>query len=303
VKAAIDELHYVPHAAARGLASRKTNTLGLLVPLITTDFFAPMLRGVEAGAREAGYDLLIYSSRRGVRPDEGFHHPLGEHNADGLVVFLNSLNEAELSRRHGRGFPMVLLHQDPPDALSIPYVTFENKAGAREMVDHLIQVHGCRRIAFLRGPEFASDSCRREAGYRESLEAHGIPFDPALVGFGGYDTEHARVTVRNWLAEGVQVDAIFAGDDESAWGAITALRQAGKRVPEEVAVVGFDDVSYAPYLTPPLTTVHAPIEEAGREAVQQLVCLIHKGYADPLVQLPTKLAIRQSCGCHREEAY
>jgi DNA-binding LacI/PurR family transcriptional regulator len=275
--------------------------LGLLVPLITTDFFAPALRGVEAGAREANYDLLIYSSRRGVRHPEGFRHPLGEHNADGLVVFLNSLNDAEIARLHSRGFPMVLLHQAPPDSLDIPYVTFENEAGTRELIDHLIEVHSCQRIAFLRGPVFAHDSHWREAGYRECLDAHGIPFDPTLVGFGGYDSEHARATIQQWLAQGLEIDAIFAGDDEAASGAILALRQAGKRVPEDVAVVGFDDVNLARFLMPSLTTVRAPIEEAGREAVRQLVRLIQGERVDPVVRLPTELAIRQSCGCNRVE--
>lgn len=300
VRAAIAELQYVPHAPAQMLASRKTSTLGLLVPLITTDFFAPALRGVEAGAREAGYDLLIYSSRRGKHPRGEFRHPLGEHNTDGLVIFLNSLQDSEIALLHSRGFPVVLLHQAPPDSIAIPYVTFENEAGAQEIVDHLIDVHNRRRIAYLRGPEFAHDSVWREAGYRASLEAHGISFDPALVGFGGYDVEHAKTTVGRWIAEGLEVDAIFAGDDESASGAIMALREAGRRVPEDVAVVGFDDVNLARHLMPSLTTVYAPIEEAGREAVRQLIRLVHGEQADLLVQLPTRLVIRRSCGCGRD---
>ncbi len=295
------ELHYVPHAAAKGLASRKTNTLGLLVPLITTDFFAPTLWGVEAGAREAGYDLLIYSSRRGLDPPEEFISPIGEHNTDGLIVFLNSVQDSELIRLHGRGFPLVLLHHLPPDSQEIPCVTFANKDGTREMIDHLIEVHNYRRIAFLKGPEFAFDSYRRELGYREALDAHGMPFDPALVGYGGYDSEHARNTVRNWIEQSQEVEAIFAGDDEAASGAILALRQAGKQVPDDVAVVGFDDVNLARHLTPPLTTVHAPIEEAGYEAVRQLVRLIHGDGAEPRVRLSTRLEIRQSCGCNREQ--
>jgi DNA-binding LacI/PurR family transcriptional regulator len=144
---------------------------------------------------------------------------------------------------------------------------------------------------------FAHDSVWREAGYRESLDANGIPFDPVLVGFGGYDVEYSKATVGGWIEEGLEVDAIFAGDDESASGAIMALREAGRRVPEDVAVVGFDDVNLARHLMPSLTTVYAPIEEAGREAVRQLIRLIHGEQADPLVQLPTRLAIRRSCGC------
>ena len=98
----------------------------------------------------------------------------------------------------------------------------------------------------------------------------------------------------------MELDAVFAGDDEAAVGTITAIKQAGRRVPEDVAVVGFDDVSLAHHLTPSLTTVHAPIEEVGREAVQQLVHIIQGDKTDPVVKLPTRLAIRQSCGCQQE---
>jgi DNA-binding LacI/PurR family transcriptional regulator len=159
-------------------------------------------------------------------------------------------------------------------------------------------VHCYRRIAFLRGPENHEDSYWRELGYREALEAHRIPFDPTLVATGGFHKGMAQVAVGQWLRDGVEMDAVFAGDDESATGVITALRQAGKRVPEDIAVVGFDDVHMADYLMPPLTTVRAPIERTGREAVRQLVRLIRTGQAEPLVLLPTELVIRRSCGCN-----
>jgi len=114
---------------------------------------------------------------------------------------------------------------------------------------------------------------------------------------GGFNESIARAAVEKWLQEGVVMDAIFTGDDDSATGALAALVQAGKRVPEDVALVGFDDIDLARYLNPPLTTVRAPVEQVGYEAVRQLVQLIRTGEAEPLILLPTQLVIRESCGC------
>lgn|SRR5574341_81329 len=290
VRLAIEELHYVPQLAARQLASRKTHMLGLVLDEISGDFFSPMLRGIETGARQAGYDLLIATTRAGSSV-------IGAHNADGVLVFDESLTEAELRRLHRDGFPVVLLYRSPPAGLNIPYVAFENKDGARQMTDHLIEHCGHRQIAFLCGPEGNEDSRWREKGYRESLQAHGIPVDPALIRVGEFDDQAAYAAVQKMLAEGIRIDAIFAGDDESAMGAILALREAGWRVPQDVAVVGFDDIPAARHLTPPLTTVRAPIERTGLEAINQLINLIEQGSAEPLILLPTELVIRQSCGC------
>ena len=296
VWAAITELKYTPRAAARVLASRKTNTIGLLLPEISGAFFQPLLRGVEAGARQVGLDLLIHATRE-PRHENTPHRPLGEHNTDGVLVFPDSLDHSELVRLHGIGFPVVLLHQTPPEPLNIPVVTIENQSGAQMIVEHLIQVHGGRRIAFLQGQEGHEDSLWREKGYRQALKTHGIPFDPALILYGGFNQDEARKAVERMLLDGLQFDAIFAGDDDSAIGAILALRQAGRRVPEDVAVAGFDDSSFAHTFSPPLTTVHAPTEQVGREAVHQLVRIIRGDKVEPRMVLPTILVVRQSCGC------
>jgi LacI family transcriptional regulator len=296
VEQAIIELNFTPHAAARGLASRKTNTLGLILHDISGEFFQAMLRGIESGAREHGYDLLIHCTHRSSKQNLPPNYPLGEHNADGLIVFTDSLDEMELARLNRSGFPLVLLHRSPPDGLQIPCVTVENKAGARAMIDYLIEERGYRRIAFLAGPDGEEDSYWRETGYRESLFAHDIPFDPALVKRGGFGEARAFTILRDWLADDFDAEALFAGDDESAIGAMTALKEAKLRVPEDVAVVGFDDIPLARHLTPPLTTVRAPIELAAREAVNQLVRLIRTGEAESLTLLPTELVIRHSCG-------
>ncbi len=300
VLTAVDELSYRPHLAARSLASRHTRTLGLVLPRISSDFIAPLLSGIESTARGEGYTLLVSAIDPRQRP--ALPVPLGEHNSDGLLVFTHSLADAELSRLSQLKFPLVLLHRSPPPGAHIPSVTFENKAGARQVMQHLLQVHHCRRVAFLRGEAGAEDSYWREVGYRQTLAAHGIAPETALVGEGGFDRETAFRQVQQWLRTGETFDAIFAGDDASALGAVLALQQAGRRVPEDVAVVGFDDVPLSRYLAPSLTTVRVPIEAAGSQAVRLLIRLINNQSVEPLVLLPSELVIRRSCGCPPEVA-
>lgn len=293
VQSAIEQLNYKPYAAARLLASRRTFTIGLVLDEINGEYFPPMLRGIETMLHQAGYDLLIHSTSHAPIPGR---YAVGEHNTDGLLVFANSLPDDELRRLKAVNLPVVLLHRSAPAGEDIPCVIFENKQGARRMVDHLIRDRGCRRIGFLTGQEGHEDAYWREVGYRESLAAHDIPFDPSLVREGGFNEEIAQQTVSAWIEQGFDADAIFAADDESAIGAILALQAAGLRIPEDVAVVGFDDIRLAGYINPPLTTVRAPIEAAGRKAVEMLVQLIQDGRTDPLALLPVDLVIRRSCG-------
>jgi DNA-binding LacI/PurR family transcriptional regulator len=293
VRLAMEELQFVPRQAARVLASKRTNTIGLLLPEISGAFFSPMLKGIEAAAHEAGYDLLVHSTQQ----VETARRRLGEHNSDGLLVFTHSLAPRELHRLHSLHFPVVLLHQTPPDGLDIPVIAIENKDGAAMLVDHLIERHGRRRIVYLRGPDGHEDSVWRERGYCEALEAHDIEFDPGLIASGGFDDEEAFAAIQGLLSEGLDFDAVFAGDDDAAIGAMRALKLAGRLIPQDVAVVGFDDVPFARYLSPALTTVRAPIEQVGREAVRQLVRGINGGQAEALTLLRTELVIRESCGC------
>ena len=296
VRRAMDEMQFVPRTAARVLASKRTNTIGLILPEISGAFFSPMLRGIEAEAHEIDYDLLIHSMHSTLS-SPNHSSPLGEHNTDGLLVFTNSLHERQLTRLHRLDFPVVLLHQTPPNSLNIPVITIENKDGAAMLINHLIEAHGRRRIVFLHGPVGHEDSQWRERGYREALAAHNIPFDPALIASGGFDDEEAFAAIQQLMRSGVNFDAVFAGDDDAAAGVYRALKMAGRIIPQDVAVVGFDDVSFARYLSPALTTVHAPIEEVGREAVRQLARLMDGEPAEALTLMRTQLVIRESCGC------
>ncbi len=289
------QLNYVPQSSARRLATNKTQTIGLVLSDISGDFFAPLLNGVEAVTSQNGFDLLISSTRQ-LQRRKGLL-PVGPQNVDGMLVFTDSLDPEELEQFYARDFPMVLIHQTPPQSLPIPCVTVENKAASYKLVTHLIETHGKRRIAFASGPVEQEDSLWRETGYREALAAHLLTYDPDLIIHGEFDRHAAQDSVQKLIESGIPFDAIFAADDESAVGVLKALQDAGRKVPEEIAVVGFDDQRMSPYLTPPLTTVRSPTEEVGRQAAFQLIKLIQGQAVAPLTLLPTEIVIRRSCGC------
>lgn len=294
LEAVMKELNYVPNVAARNLATHKTHTVGLLLTEISGEFFAPLLKGIEAECARQGYNLLVASLRRRQSSDL---LPVGPHNADGILAFVDSVDAAQIRYFYERHFPLVLIHQSAPEGIPIPCVTVENKKASCEIVTHLIEVHGRREIVFLRGPQGYEDSYWREQGYLEALQKAQIPVNPQRIAQGDFDRFQAEKAINELLQKGISFDAVFAGDDESAIGVLIALQQAGLQVPEDVAVVGFDDQQTSSYLLPPLTTVRAPTEAVGAEAARQLIALIDGQEVPPLTLMPTEIVLRQSCGC------
>jgi len=291
------ELSYVPHAAARHLASRKTRIIGLLLTNMHNDFFGPLLSGIETIVRKKDYNLIVATYRHTVDKD-GDRAPIGIHNSDGLLVFADSLDDQQLRQLCENKFPMVLIHRTPPAGLEIPYVTVENRDATRRLMDHLIEVHGRRHIIFMHGPADQEDSRWREAGYRASLEAHGMVYDPDLTLRGDFERDIAEASMRGFLKMGhPEFDAVFAGDDDAAIGALMALKEAGYRVPEDVSLVGFDDQKLSAFLNPPLTTVRAPTELVGRVASENIFALLEGSVVDPVTLLSTDVILRHSCGC------
>jgi LacI family transcriptional regulator len=294
----MNELKYMPHAAARHLASRKTRVVGLLLNNLHNDFFVPLLNGVEAVIRKKGYNLIVATyhadSRKEMQP------PIGPHNTDGLLVFSDGLVDEDLERLHASGFPMVLVHRTPPASVPIPSVTVENVSATYQLIDHLIKVHGRRRIIFLKGPLYQEDSFKREAGYKSALQANGIPFDENLLLDGEFERDVAFDVLNKFLENGnrVDFDAVFSGDDDAAIGVLRSLQQHGFCIPDDIAVVGFDDLGFAQFLNPPLTTVRAPTEEVGRIATERLFDLLEENSPDEVVVLPTEIIFRRSCGCN-----
>jgi DNA-binding LacI/PurR family transcriptional regulator len=302
IQEAMEELDFVPTAAARHLATNKKNAIGLLLTnMHHNQFFAPLLAGIEEVVQEHGYNLLVASRRND--PGVDFEVRLGVHNTDGLLAFADSIDDSQIALLHRRQHPMVLIYKTPESGLDIPFVTVENKNATKKLVNHLITVHGCRRILFMRGPEQQEDSYWREIGYRVALAENGIEFDEALTLCGYFERDIAREVLIAYLedADHPDFDAVFTGDDEAAIGVYDALAQAGLRIPNDVKVVGFDDSSLAPFLTPPLTTVRAPTEEVGRSAARQLFCLLEGKNALTKTIHPTQIIIRRSCGCNEHD--
>lgn len=297
LKTVMAELRYVPHAAARNLATRKTRVIGLLLNNLHNDFFVPLLNGIEAVVRKMGYNLTVATYHADIRNETA--PPIGPQNTDGLLVFSDGLTDEDLISLNETGFPIVLVHRTPPPSTTIPSVTVENVDITRNLIDHLIRVHGKRRILFLRGPVHQEDSVHRENGYRAALEGNGIPFDERLILNGEFERDISFDVMNDFLENGrrVDFDAVFTGDDDAAIGVLRSLQKFNLNVPQDVAVVGFDDLGFAPFLNPPLTTVRAPTEEVGRIAAEKLFQLLEDQPINEVMILPTEIIFRRSCGC------
>jgi LacI family transcriptional regulator len=293
----MSKLRYTPHAAARHLATRKTRVVGLLLNNLRNDFFVPFLNGVEGVVRKRGYNLIIATYLADSRDETP--PPIGPHNTDGLLVFSDGLTDEDLKDFHSSGFPMVLVHSTPPPSLCIPSVTIENVESTRRVIDHMIKEHGRQRILFLRGPIRQEDSRLREVGYRCALEANGIAFDPQLILDGGFQRDIAYETLNTFLSDGdrVSFDAVFAGSDDAAIGVLKALHEHEIQIPVDVSVMGFDDLGFARFLDPPLSTVRAPTEAVARIATERLFCLLENQPGEESLVLPTEMILRRSCGC------
>ena len=290
------DLNYQPHQVARHLATRRTRTIGMVLNNIYTEFFSPMLSGIEAVVSETQYNLLVTTYKAPAR--KSFQLPIGGHNTDGMLVFADCLDEEHLKQLHRSHVPLVLIYRTSPPNLKIPSVTVENRAATRQLIDHLIEAHNRRSILFLRGPHNQEDSYSRELGYLDSLNTHGIVADQSLFADGSFISTVAYQNIKQLLSgEHTPFDAVFAGNDDAAIGTLTALKEAGLSVPEDVAVVGFDDSRLSSFINPPLTTVRTPTEEVGRAAARLLFNLIQGLPAESVVLPSTGTILRRSCGC------
>jgi LacI family transcriptional regulator, repressor for deo operon, udp, cdd, tsx, nupC, and nupG len=295
VVAAIRELGYVPSPMARGLISNRTHSLGVVADDISDGFFARVVAGAEAEARRRGYYLMIGS----VEPDDdqrGYLRLLLERRVEGLILARPSvpLSADDLVHARRAGVPIVSVASAQLPGL--PIVDVDNVQGGYAATAHLVTC-GHREIATVVGPrEFPSSAARFE-GYRRALAEAQVPDDPGLVEHAAdWGLESGRAAAARLIERGESFTALFAHSDLIALGAIRQLREAGKRVPEHVSVVGYDDLPVAAYVDPPLTTVHQPMDEVGALAAALVLDQLAGRDTDSSAThlLPAELVVRGS---------
>jgi DNA-binding LacI/PurR family transcriptional regulator len=295
---AAEDLGYVPNAAARALARRKTQTIALVLireaSYIASDAFLPgVMHGLISALRPAGFRLLLEPVATTDEPDI-YLNLARSRQIDGIVLSGPRSDDRQLAELVDSGFPVVLLGQLPgTDAC---FVDVDNRATARMAVEHLIEL-GHRRIGCItNAPLMYTGATDRLFGYLDALAAHGLPKDERLVRYGDFDYESGRRAARALLSELEDPPtAIFAASDVVAIGAIREIQELGHRIPQDVAVVGFDDIPMARYLTPPLTTARLPATQLGRRAGEVLLdCIRGSSLTQHQVLLNTELVVRQS---------
>ncbi|GAA2156021.1 LacI family DNA-binding transcriptional regulator [Actinomadura napierensis] len=291
---AIDELGYVPNRAARTLVTRRTDTVALVVAesdqrLFGEPYFAGIIRGISNGLGDTGLQLLLALARSPAEYARLEHYLTTQH-VDGVLLTSLHAEDPLPAKLEANGVPTVLGGR-PPGLSPVSYVDVDNRLGAREAVGHLI-TGGRRRIATIAGPQDMGVGIDRLAGYREALGEAGLP---EYVVFGDFGEATGITAAERLLAGEPALDAVFAASDPMALGTLRVLRRLGRRVPDDVAVIGFDDSAAAPLADPPLSSVHQSPEEMGVAMARLLVSRIRgEAVADPVVIMRPHLVLRES---------
>lgn len=267
VMEAVEALQYVPHSGARSLSTSKTQTIGVILPDLYGEFFSELIRGMDVGARALGYHLIVSSSHDDAEEASAAIRSM-RGRVDGLIVLSPHLDAANLATSLAGRLPVLLMNGGA--GAGRPSIVVDNHGGAVQAVEHLIET-GRRRIAHIAGPAGNLEAEARLAGYLEAMARAGLP---TQVVEGSFDQASGHRAAAGLAQAPERPDAIFAGNDMMAVGALLALQDAGLAVPDDIAIVGFDDVPMAALMRPGLTTLGIRIAETGRGALERLVRII-----------------------------
>lgn len=292
-----EELGYQPNLIARSLRTDRTSMVGIIVENILSPFIPPIIRGIQDHLKRYDYCSIIISSDWDPEVEAEAIRSLRNRQTDGIIL-VESWHRSPETALGLADKPHVFVHR-LFNSLCPNSVVPDGRYGARLAIKHLAEL-GHRRIAYINGPEGWDVTAHRMAGCQEELAAWGIPFDPTLVERGDWEVQSGYVAAQKLIALKKPPTAVFAANDLMALGAIHALQEVGLRVPEDIAVVGYDDRDFSGFVRPAITTVRMPCQKMGRAAAQLLLSLCNEGIeaAEP-IRVRGSLIVRESCGAHK----
>ncbi|MCG8476879.1 MAG: LacI family transcriptional regulator [Cytophagales bacterium] len=290
----VRKLDYEPNRHAQSLYHKRSYTIGVVVPELDNNFFGAIIRGMENIAYKKGYNLMICQSSESTDRELSDIRNLINNQVDGLVLALASETEdlRYLEKLLKRGFPIVLIDRGNEE-LSAPQILVDDFGGAVEATEHLIR-SGCQRLAHLAGPPQLYNAQKRQEGFEETCRKHSLP--QYTTRHCAFNMEDSFQAARQLLEENESIDGVFAASDRIAIGAMTAAKEMGKKIPEDISIIGFSDLKYSKLLEPSLTTLAQPAVEMGKKAIQELLQHIEdENRPEPKKYVfKTKLVIRKS---------
>lgn len=296
---AIKEMGYTPNPIARSLRKKTSDAIGLLIPDITNPFFPEVIKGAETAASEKGLSLILCNTDENSDRERNLVRFLIDRRVDGMLLFSSRLEDETVSEVEKSGIPYVLVNRGSRSN-SGAHVVVDNALGARLAMQHLISLGHCK-IAHISGFLYTETGLERLEGYRKSLNAAGLPFDSEYMVEAGFTVQQGYIAMQKLLSLKNPPTAVFAANDLMAMGAMTAITEKGFRVPEDISLVGFDDIWVAERITPALTTVKIPLNEMGSLAMQIISDKIEqKEIQDERIILNPELIIRSSTTAVKE---
>ena len=295
----VERLGYRPNELARSLQGQRSRTIGLVIDDVSNPFMATCAQAIEEVAREHGYALILCDSHADLRAESAYIGLLTQRQVDGLLLVPAQGRNAHLEMERQAGLPVVAFDR-PAEDVQTDTVLVENRDGARQATEHLIQ-HGHQRIAFVGDVRHYYTAHKRLEGYKEALEAANL--EP-LHSLDAHSIELGEEATKEFLNTPDHPTALFTANILTTLGALRAIEDLGLRVPEDVALIGFDDFELAQVLRPRFTLVRQPAAELGRRAAEMLFDRLNsQGHPEPRrLILPTELVVRESCGCPAEPA-
>ncbi|WP_367988969.1 LacI family DNA-binding transcriptional regulator [Vibrio sp. NTOU-M3] len=292
VEKAIQALGYRPNSIAQALASSRTGSIGIIVPELGGPFYSGILHSIEERLRRMGYHVVVTAGSNTEQSQRESVEFLLSRRVDAMILHTQSLSDDYLIDLGERGTPVVLVNRYIPE-IAHNCIEIDNESGGRMATEYLLRM-GHRNIACITGPLDRSDARGRLQGYRKALEDAEILYDEALVSEAGFTEESGSRAMHKLLKRESVFTAVFACNDHMAFGAYEVLKAEGISVPDSISLVGFDDILFARYLTPALTTINFPIEQMSAEAVRLVIQILNKNQRDVNFKLSPNLVPRSS---------